>query len=93
MKFVTVMDMWLLLINIIMLAGVIYFGHKWSKTLTRLLHIGEQKDMSVERKRVIKIIEDEISYQQQIFSMNPDTEGQEIIRILNTLKQQMLSGK
>lgn len=85
MKFVTVMDMWLLILNICMLGGAFYFGRKLLKTMTRLMHVGEQRDQNAERMRCIRLIEAELEHYQTIENMDRDGPASEVVVVLREL--------
>jgi hypothetical protein len=82
MKFVTVMDMWLLLINIGLMGFMIYFGRKLISTMTRLMHVGEQRDNNAERHRCIKIVEAELEHYRVINGMHTDAESNQVVHTL-----------
>ena len=89
MKFVTVMDMWLLIINICMLGGAFYFGRKLLKTMTRLMHVGEMRDDNAERRRCIQLVETELDHYKTVYSMEQDPHTKEIIAMLEQLMRDM----
>jgi hypothetical protein len=93
MKFVTVMDMWLLIINICMMGGLVYFGRKLLNTMTRLMHVGEQKDNNTERQRCIKLIETELEHYRVINNMHSDAEADQVVHTLEYLLDQIKKGK
>lgn len=82
MKFVTVMDMWLLIINIFMIGGLFYFGRRLLKTITRLVNVGEAREESAERRRCIAIIEEEIEQHRTWDSMHIDNDAKMITSVL-----------
>ena len=85
MKFVTVMDMWLLILNIGLLGCVIYFGRVVLKSLNRIANVTEHRTDTPERIRIIKMIQSELETQQQMLSMGSDKEVQLTIDVLNDL--------
>ena len=93
MKFVTVMDMWLLIINICMMGGLFYFGRKLLKTMTRLMHVGEQKENHTERQRCIKIIETELDHYKVIKNMHTDAEADQVVHTLEYVLIEIKKGK
>jgi hypothetical protein len=93
MKFVTVMDMWLLIINICMMGGLVYFGRKLLNTMTRLMNVGEQKDNNAERQRCIKIIEVELEHYRVINNMHSDAEADQVVHTLEYILDQIKKGK
>lgn len=93
MKFVTVMDMWLLIINICMMGGLVYFGRKLLNTMTRLMHVGEQKDNNTERQRCIKLIETELEHYRVISDMHSDAEADQVVHTLEYILDQIKKGK
>jgi hypothetical protein len=93
MKFVTVMDMWLLIINIGLLGFIIYSGRKLLKTMTRLMNVGEQKENNAERQRCIKLIGLELDHYKVISGMHSDAEADQIVHTLEYLLEQVKKGK
>jgi len=93
MKFVTVMDMWLLIINIGLMGFIIYFGRNLLKTMTRLMHVGEQKENNTERQRCIKLIEIELEHYKVINNMHNDAEANQVIHTLEYVLDQIKKGK
>jgi hypothetical protein len=93
MKFVTVIDMWLLIINICMMGGLFYFGRKLLKTMTRIMHVGEQKDNNTERQRCIKLIEMELDHYRVINGMHSDAEANQVVHTLEYVLEQIKKGK
>ena len=87
------MDMWLLIINICMMGGLVYFGRKLLNTMTRLMNVGEQKDNNAERQRCIKIIEVELEHYRVINNMHSDAEADQIVHTLEYLLDQIKKGK
>ena len=85
MKFVTVMDMWLLILNIVMLGGLFYFGRKVLANLARIVAVNDRSIENPERARVIKLINAELETQQQMLSMGSDRDVQMTIDMLKDL--------
>ena len=93
MKFVTVMDMWLLILNVCLMGGLFYFGRKLLNTLTRLMHVGEQKDNNAERQRCIKLVESELEHHRVIKDMHTDAEADQVVHTLEYILDQIKKGK
>jgi hypothetical protein len=93
MKFVTVMDMWLLIINVCMMGGLFYFGRKLLNTMTRLMNVGEQRDNHAERQRCIKIVENELEHYRVIKDMHTDAESDQIVHTLEYVLSEIKKGK
>jgi hypothetical protein len=93
MKFVTVMDMWLLIINVCMMGGLFYFGRKLLNTMTRLMHVGEQRDNNTERQRCIRILEIELEHYKAIKNMHTDAESDQIVHTLEYVLSEIKKGK
>lgn len=93
MKFVTVMDMWLLIINIGLMGYIIYFGRNLLKTMTRLMHVGEHREDAAERKRIIKIIEAELEHYRVIDTMHSDSDSKTTISVLEFILDSVKKGK
>lgn len=89
MKFVTVMDMWLLIINICMMGGLFYFGRKLLHTMTRIMHVGDQREHNAERQRCIKIIEAELDHYRAIKAMHSDAEADQVVHTLEYVLAQI----
>ena len=93
MKFVTVMDMWLLIINICMMGGLFYFGRKLIKDISRIAHVGEMKDNNAERRRCINLVESELDHYKTVYSMEQDPHTKDIITMLEQLANDMKKAK
>jgi ABC-type phosphate/phosphonate transport system ATPase subunit len=66
MKFVTVMDMWLLILNICLIGGLFYYGRRLLKAVERAVN-HESQSVKAERDAIIKMLHKEAdSYQQQM---------------------------
>jgi len=89
MKFVTVMDMWLLLMNLGLLGFIIYFGRNVLKTLIRIASINEKSSDSPERTRVLKIIRAEIETHSQMASMG-DADARVVCDVLKDIEKQIV---
>lgn len=89
MKFVTVMDMWLLIMNFGLLGFIIYFGRKVVKTLVRVGNLADKSANVDERLRVLKIIRAEMETQSHMASMG-DNESQIVLDVLKDIEKQIL---
>ena len=87
------MDMWLLILNVCLMGGLFYFGRKLLNTMTRLMHVGEQKDNLAERQRCIKLIEAELEHYRVIKDMHTDAEADQVVHTLEYLIDQIKKGK
>lgn len=90
MKFVTVMDMWLLIINVVMLFGIAYGGRKLIKTLEQI--VNKDSDSAIkERRSILKIIQKEIDHYELVINMgNADQSLTDVHSILLDLKSEIL---
>lgn len=73
MKFVTVMDMWLLLINMVLLGCILYYGRRLIKSIEKVVN-KESDQIKEEREwffRLLKHEEENISH--QISMVDPRT--------------------
>lgn len=95
MKFVTVMDMWLLIMNIGLLGVIVYFGRNVIKTLSRIAVVSEKSTGSAERSRIIQIIQSEIDIWQHMKTMTPsnDHDAQVALELLEELKARISTTK
>ena len=93
MKFVTVMDMWLLIINVCLMGGLFYFGRKLLNTMTRIMHVGEQRDHNAERQRCIKLVESELEHYRVIKDMHTDAEADQVVHTLEYLLNEIRKGQ
>jgi len=59
MKFVTVMDMWLLIINIALLGFIGYYGRRLIKMISRVVSRIDYDQVEKERKAIIDMIKEE----------------------------------
>ena len=88
MKFVTVMDMWLLLMNGVLLGAILYYGRKLITLVARAVNNVDQVTVGQavldERKRVCKIIEQELSTFKMATSMG-DIQSDAIVQELETI--------
>lgn len=88
MKFVTVMDMWLLLMNLGLLGFIIYFGRKVSTTLVRIAGVADRTADTPEKNRILKIIRTEIETHSQMASMG-DADAQVVYDVLKDIEKQI----
>ena len=89
MKFVTVMDMWLLLMNGILLGAILYYGRKLLTLVTRATSNQDQTLVQNERNKIIKLIEIELTLFRQAHTMGDESSKaviDEINLILNMIK-------
>lgn len=68
MKFVTVMDMWLLIINLILLGCIAYYGRRLIKLIARIVTRLDMSDVEKERQAIIEIIKHERDMQSHVTS-------------------------
>jgi hypothetical protein len=90
MKFVTVMDMWLLIMNGILLGAILYYGRKLLTLVAKASARQDENSAEVERKRIIKLIENELSLFRQAHTMGDESAKaivDEIDLILNQIKE------
>jgi hypothetical protein len=73
MKFVTVMDMWLLIMNMGLLGALLYYGRRTIKLMVRVSSNTDARAAARERERVIRMIEEEIMIETQSVSMLTDS--------------------
>lgn len=94
MKFVTVMDMWLLIMNGILLGAILYYGRKLIMLVAKAVNKSDEvtvtQAVADERKRVVKIIETELNTFKMASSMgdyNSDAVVEELETILKMVKK------
>ena len=87
------MDMWLLIINVCLMGGLFYFGRKLLNTMTRIMHVGEQRDHNAERQRCIKLVESELEHYRVIKDMHTDAEADQVVHTLEYLLNEIRKGK
>ena len=92
MKFVTVMDMWLLLMNLGLLGFIIYFGRKVSTTLVRIAGVADRTADTPERTRILNIVQSEIELLKQMQSMG-DKDAVHGLDILEHVKTRIVERK
>lgn len=90
MKFVTVMDMWLLIMNLGLLGFIIYFGRKVSATLVRIAGVADRTADTPEKNRILKIIRVEIETYSQMASMG-DADAQVVFDVLKDIEKQIVN--
>lgn len=76
-----------------MMGGLFYFGRKLLKTMTRLLHIGEQRDDHVERRRCVALVQQELEQAKHWQEIHPDVETKALISTLEHLLEEIRKGK
>ena len=88
MKFVTVMDMWLLVMNGILLGAILYYGRKLITLVARAVNNNDQATVGQavldERRRIHKIIEHELNTFKMAASMG-DTQSEAVVEELKTI--------
>ena len=88
MKFVTVMDMWLLIMNGILLGAILYYGRKVIKMMARSEQRQDNNTAEKERKRISAAIQSELNIYQQMVNMG-DKNAEEIVTVLTMLVEQI----
>jgi len=88
MKFVTVMDMWLLIMNGILLGAILYYGRKVIKMVARSEQRQDNNTAEKERKRISAVIQSELNIYQQMVNMG-DKNAEEIVTVLTMLVEQI----
>lgn len=88
MKFVTVMDMWLLIMNGILLGAILYYGRKVIKMMARSEQRQDNNTAEKERKRISAVIQSELNIYQQMVNMG-DKNAEEIVTVLTMLVDQI----
>ena len=89
MKFVTVMDMWLLIINLGLMGTIVYFGRKLVKSFSRIAGVAEKRLESTEVTRITKIIQSEINAYELAVSLG-DEESRHTLNALKDIQKQIL---
>lgn len=69
MKFVTVMDMWLLIINLALLGCIAYYGRRLIKLIARVVTKLDKSDIERERQAIIEIVKQERDMQMHVTGM------------------------
>jgi len=88
MKFVTVMDMWLLIMNGILLGAILYYGRKVIKMMARSENRQDDRTAEKERKRISAVIQSELNIYQHMVNMG-DKNAEEIVTVLTMLVEQI----
>ena len=88
MKFVTVMDMWLLIMNGILLGAILYYGRKVIKMMARAEQHQDSNTAEKERKRISAVIQSELNIYQHMVNMG-DKDAAEIVTVLTMLVEQI----
>lgn len=88
MKFVTVMDMWLLIMNGILLGAILYYGRKLLNIVARASSKQDDTSAEKERKRIIDVIQSELNIYKQMVNMG-DKDAKETVTILEMLIDQI----
>ena len=88
MKFVTVMDMWLLTMNGILLGAILYYGRKVIKMMARSENRQDDRTAEKERKRIAAVIQSELNIYQHMVNMG-DKNAEEIVTVLTMLVEQI----
>lgn len=88
MKFVTVMDMWLLIMNGILLGVILYYGRKVIKMMARSENRQDDRTAEKERKRISAVIQSELNIYQHMVNMG-DKNAEEIVTVLTMLVEQI----
>ena len=84
------MDMWLLIMNGILLGAILYYGRKLLTLVVKASAKQDENSAEVERKRIIKLIENELSLFKQAHTMGDESAKaivDEIELILNQIKE------
>ena len=89
MKFVTVMDMWLLIINLGLMGTIVYFGRKLVKSFSRIAVVAEKRIDSPERARILKIVQEEINTYELAVSLG-DEESFHTLKVLKDIEKQII---
>ena len=88
MKFVTVMDMCLLIMNGILLGAILYYGRKVIKMMARSENRQDDRTAEKERKRISAVIQSELNIYQHMVNMG-DKNAEEIVTVLTMLVEQI----
>jgi hypothetical protein len=86
MKFVTIMDMWLLICNMVLLGAILIYGRRVIKLMKRTIDNNQYLAARREREVIIDLIDDEITMVAHEADMLTGTAGYAIA----TEKQQVL---
>jgi hypothetical protein len=89
MKFVTVMDMWLLIINLVLLGFLFYGGRRLMKILGKVSQRLDTQDIEKERASIIKIIDNELDIHTQASSMAGNGHNDDVVFVLEEIKSKI----
>ena len=82
------MDMWLLIMNGILLGAILYYGRKVIKMMARSEQRQDNNTAEKERKRISAAIQSELNIYQQMVNMG-DKNAEEIVTVLTMLVEQI----
>jgi hypothetical protein len=82
------MDMWLLIMNGILLGAILYYGRKVIKMMARSEQRQDNNTAEKERKRISAVIQSELNIYQQMVNMG-DKNAEEIVTVLTMLVDQI----
>jgi hypothetical protein len=82
------MDMWLLIMNGILLGAILYYGRKVIKMMARSEQRQDNNTAEKERKRISAVIQSELNIYQQMVNMG-DKNAEEIVTVLTMLVEQI----
>jgi len=85
MKFVTVMDMWLLIVNIILLGLIGYYGRRLIKMISRIVSRIDQDQIEKERRAIVSMIREErdiLMHQSSMSGLDAESFTIEILDLL-----------
>jgi hypothetical protein len=82
------MDMWLLIMNGILLGVILYYGRKVIKMMARSENRQDDRTAEKERKRISAVIQSELNIYQHMVNMG-DKNAEEIVTVLTMLVEQI----
>jgi lysylphosphatidylglycerol synthetase-like protein (DUF2156 family) len=82
------MDMWLLIMNGILLGAILYYGRKVIKMMARAEQNKDNNTAEKERKRISAVIQSELNIYQHMVNMG-DKNAEEIVTVLTMLVEQI----
>jgi hypothetical protein len=82
------MDMWLLIMNGILLGAILYYGRRFIKMMARVEQRQDNNTAEKERKRISAVIQSELNIYQQMVNMG-DKNAEEIVTVLTMLVEQI----
>ena len=88
MKFVTVMDMWLLAMNCVLLGSILFYGRKLITLIARAVNKVDDTSAEKERTRICNILRKELTVYQQASSMG-DKESESIVDFIEIVLQEI----